>query len=323
MNHTGDRDVMNEGGRGVGQKAAPAGVRAHAAVLMFGAGRGGGWGDGTPDEDFGIDLAGRGRRGVLDMDDVAVLEAGDVVRDQQVAERQDLDGQENLADQLQTARSCACDPACRHPRWFRRRGQACQAIDQNGHNGTKLLATGVDTPIAEHARAQTMTKTVSSAALSVVVRDAVIALVLSGAVGLVVNFARPHGIPFIQKTEYQILVPCPEGSGDAPAIAADAPEVREARTLRVDARAATDHAAWHPVGTINLPFDYLAPAPPAEVKKIASSGAARVVVFGDGNDPDSGEQLARELAGAGIRNIFFVAGGAPALQKAPTGRGAP
>lgn len=162
-----------------------------------------------------------------------------------------------------------------------------------------------------------------SAVASVVVRDAVITLVLSAAVGLLVNLARAHGIPFIQKTEYQILVPCPEGSGDAPAMAADAPEVREARTLRVDARAAAEHAAWHPAGAINLPFDYLAPAPPAEVKKIASSGAARVVVYGDGNDPDSGEQLARELAGSGIRNIFFVAGGAPALQKVSTGRGTP
>jgi hypothetical protein len=168
-----------------------------------------------------------------------------------------------------------------------------------------------------------MTKTVFSATVSVVVRDAVIVLLSSAAVGLVVNVARPHGIPFIQKTEYQILVPCPEGSADAPAMGADAPEFREARTLRVDARAAAEHAAWHPAGAINLPFDYLAPAPPAEVKKIASSGAARVVVFGDGNDPDSGEQLARELAGAGIRNIFYVAGGAPALQKLSIGRGTP
>lgn len=157
------------------------------------------------------------------------------------------------------------------------------------------------------------------AAGPLIVRDAVFVLLLSVSLGLLVNFVRPHGIPLIQKSEYQILVPCPEGAGEAPAMAAEAPEVQEARTLRVDARTPAEHAAWHPAGALNLPFDYLTPAPSAEVKRIASSGAARVVVFGDGNDPDSGEQLARELAGAGIRNVFFVAGGAPALQKATRG----
>jgi hypothetical protein len=149
-----------------------------------------------------------------------------------------------------------------------------------------------------------------------IVRDAAITLLLAAVVGLLVNLARPQGgIPLVQQSEYQILVPCPEGSGEAPALAADAPELREARTMLVDARSAAEYAQGHWPGAINLPFDYLDPAPPAEVKKIASSGAARVAVFGDGGDPDSGEQLARELAGAGIRNIFFVAGGAPALDK--------
>ena len=156
-----------------------------------------------------------------------------------------------------------------------------------------------------------------------VVRDAVITLLVSVAIGLGVNLVRPHGIPFVQKSQYQILVPCPDGSGDAPAIAADAPAIREARTLLVDARPPAEHARVHVVGAINVPFDYLAPAAPAEVQRIASSGAARVVVFGDGSDPDSGEQLARELAGAGIRNVFFVAGGAPALATATATRGAP
>jgi len=151
------------------------------------------------------------------------------------------------------------------------------------------------------------------------VRDALLTLLVSAAIGVTANLVRPHGIPFVQKTEYQILVPCPEGSGEAPAMAADAPELRDARSLLVDARSPADHAKAHPPGAINLPFDYLEPAPPAQVHKIASSGAARVVVFGDGGDPDTGEQLARELAGAGIRNIFFVAGGVPALQKIASG----
>lgn len=158
---------------------------------------------------------------------------------------------------------------------------------------------------------------------SVVVRDAAIVLLVSAAIGLVVNLLRPQGIPFVQKSQYQILVPCPEGSGDAPGLSADAPVIAEPRTLLVDARPAAEHAHWHPKAAVNLPFDYLTPAPPAEVRRIASSGAARVVVFGDGGDPDTGEQLARELAGSGIRNVFFVQGGAAALEKSTVGKGAP
>jgi hypothetical protein len=159
--------------------------------------------------------------------------------------------------------------------------------------------------------------------LRMAVRDAAITLLVSAAIGLLVNLVRPHGIPFVQKSHYQILVPCPDGSSDAPAIAANDPAILEGRTLLVDARPAAEHARVHVVGAINVPFDYLAPAAPAEVQRIASSGAARVVVFGDGGDPDSGEHLARELAGAGIRNVFFVAGGAPALTTGAATRGAP
>jgi hypothetical protein len=154
-----------------------------------------------------------------------------------------------------------------------------------------------------------------------VARDALVVVAACAAVGSAVNLLSPHGIPFVQRTEYQILVPCPEGMGEAPGIAADDPSTWEPRTLLVDARPLAEHAAWHPDRALSLPFDYLAPAPKAQVGKLAASGAARVVVFGDGGDPDSGEQLARELAGAGIRNVFFVQGGAQALQAAATRRG--
>jgi len=155
----------------------------------------------------------------------------------------------------------------------------------------------------------------------VVVRDALLVVGTCAVVSSGWNLVRPHGIPFVQKSEYQILVPCPEGSGEAPPVAASDPSIWEPRTLLVDARAPAEHQAWHPSGALPLPFDYLAPAPKAEVRRIASSGAARVVVFGDGADPDSGEQLARELAGKGIRNVSFVQGGAKPLQEAAAARG--
>ncbi|MBN2575480.1 MAG: rhodanese-like domain-containing protein [Deltaproteobacteria bacterium] len=154
-----------------------------------------------------------------------------------------------------------------------------------------------------------------------VARDALLVLLGSAVVGSAVNALRPSGIPFVQKTEYQILVPCPEGSGEAPGMAPNDPSLWEPRTLLVDARPASEHQRWHPQGARHLPFDYLEPAPKAEVERIASSGAARVVVFGDGGNPDTGEQLARELAGAGIRNVFFVQGGAEPLAAAAAARG--
>ena len=39
-----------------------------------------------------------------------------------------------------------------------------------------------------------------------------------------------------------------------------------------------------------------------------------MVVYGDGLEPDSGEELAKEIAGKGIRNVSFVQGGVKALR---------
>jgi len=163
---------------------------------------------------------------------------------------------------------------------------------------------------------------VPSPSLRVTVRDALLVLVVCAAVGAATNALRPGGIAFVQRSEYEILVPCPEGSGDAHAIQADDPTVWDPRTLLVDARSAAQHQRWHPTGAIAVPFDYLEPTSPEQVRRIASSGAGRVVVFGDGNNPDSGEQLAREIAGKGIRNVRFVEGGATLLEKAAAERGA-
>lgn len=159
-------------------------------------------------------------------------------------------------------------------------------------------------------------------ALRTAARDALLVLAACAVVGAATNALRPGGIAFVQRSAYEILVPCPEGSGDAQAIPADDPAVWETRTLLVDARPAAEHQRWHPVDAMSVPFDYLEPTAPELVRRIASSGAMRVVVLGDGGAPDSGEQLARELAGKGIRNMRFVAGGAPLLEKAAAGRGA-
>ncbi|MFH1131634.1 MAG: hypothetical protein V1754_09875, partial [Pseudomonadota bacterium] len=68
----------------------------------------------------------------------------------------------------------------------------------------------------------------------------------------------------------------------------------------------------------NITFDYLDPIPKEVLqdlaRRIASSKAQRVVVYGDGQNPDSGEQLGKELSIHGIKNIFFIKGGAPMLR---------
>lgn len=155
--------------------------------------------------------------------------------------------------------------------------------------------------------------------LGIGLRDAFFVVLLGAGTSAGVNALRTAGIPFVQKTEYEILVPCPEGSGNVEPLASHDPRLADRRNLWIDARSPADHQRWHPTGARNVPFDYLEPTCAVEVRGIAASGASQVVVFGDGKDPDSGEQLARELAGRGIRNVRFVQGGAAALQTAALG----
>ena len=42
--------------------------------------------------------------------------------------------------------------------------------------------------------------------------------------------------------------------------------------------------------------------------------ARKVIVYGDGDDPDSGRQLADAISGKGVKNVFHVRGGADALK---------
>jgi len=147
--------------------------------------------------------------------------------------------------------------------------------------------------------------------------EAVAITLLSVAVGLVVNAARPRGLPLIASTPYQILVPCPEPGGPVEPVSADDPELFSPRTFLVDARGPAEFQAGHLPGAVNLCYDWLDPVPEAELlalaTEIASSGATRVVVYGDGGRPDSGEHLGREISGRGIKNVCFLEGGAPAV----------
>jgi rhodanese-related sulfurtransferase len=122
--------------------------------------------------------------------------------------------------------------------------------------------------------------------------------------------------PPLSNPPHEILVPCPETLGNAEAFDPQDPRVHSDRALWVDARSEGDYAAWHPSHARSIPYDFLLPTDASVIKALAASGAAHVVVYGDGANPDSGEQLAMELSGRGIKNVGYLRGGASALRAA-------
>ncbi|MFW5740813.1 MAG: rhodanese-like domain-containing protein [Myxococcota bacterium] len=150
-----------------------------------------------------------------------------------------------------------------------------------------------------------------------IVRDAAIVAALSTLVALSVNAVRTEGIPLVQQEEYDILVPCPEPVGDPEEMAASDPRIESDKSLLLDVRSKEEFAEWHVSGARNQPFDWLGPPVDKEVKtvakQVAASRAHRVIVYGDGDNPDSGREWAKLLSGARIKNVFYVKGGAPAL----------
>ena len=154
--------------------------------------------------------------------------------------------------------------------------------------------------------------------MATVLRDAVIAAGISFVAGLLVNLVRPDAIPFVADQPYELFVPCPEPGGEVTPMAADAPALLADDTFVVDARSKEEFDTWRLRRAINISYDYLDPTPKETLRElaetIARSRAKRVVVYGDGDTPDTGEQLAKEVSGHGIKRVFFVEGGAPELR---------
>jgi hypothetical protein len=159
----------------------------------------------------------------------------------------------------------------------------------------------------------------------VVLRDAVIMTGLSFAVGLLIALVHPEAIPFIADQEYELFVPCPEPGGVANPVPADDPVLLGEDTFVVDARSREEFHAWHFREAVNVPYDYLVPTPEETLRDLARaitrSRARRVVVYGDGAASDTGERLAKEVSGHGIKHVLFVQGGAPELRSSRELRG--
>lgn len=154
--------------------------------------------------------------------------------------------------------------------------------------------------------------------LKIGLRDAIAITIACFPFAFAFNALRSDGIALIQQKEYQILVPCPVTEGTVEATDAEALKPDAPRTLLIDARSSEEFQRWHLPGALNVPYDYLEPTDPKTINQIVSSGAKRVVVYGDGDNPDSGEQLAKEIAGKGIRNVAYVRGGSSRLNKSGT-----
>lgn len=174
--------------------------------------------------------------------------------------------------------------------------------------------------MVEDAKTQTL-----FGGLKTALRDAVLITAACSVVGLLVNLFHPEKIPYIAEEEYETLVPCPEPGGEVTPLKATDPSVHAQDTFIVDARQKNEHQAWKLRDAMNIPYDYLEPISDEAlrelIKRTQKSGARRVLVYGDGKDPDSGEQAGKEISGKGIKNVFFVKGGAPALKGPEPGGG--
>lgn len=152
--------------------------------------------------------------------------------------------------------------------------------------------------------------------------EALVVVVLSAGVALAFNALREDGIPLVAETPYKILVPCPEPGGEVEPLEPEAVGWGSRSgemgrdDLVVDAREKKAYENWHAPGALHVPFDYLEPVSDERVSELISTGASRVVVYGDGGRPDTGEELARELSGRGVRNVHYVPGGAAAVRAA-------
>lgn len=157
-------------------------------------------------------------------------------------------------------------------------------------------------------------------------RDSAVIAAVAIAAAFVTNAVRKDGIPLVQHGDYEILVPCAEAAGIVIEIEPTDALAIDKSSLVLDARSQREFAAWHLPEAVSMPYDYLEATTEAQVRSVAKSRASRVVIYGDGENPDSGRELGRELSSKGIRNVLIIRGGAPALSRAlatPTGKDNP
>lgn len=154
-----------------------------------------------------------------------------------------------------------------------------------------------------------------------VVRQALVMGLGAAGLGLVVQTTvHPKPVDLWTSEPIATVVPCPVKSHpEVPETKLSAADIRDPRTLIVDATPEAKTQRLVPQAQ-RLAYDFLSATPAAAIERLAdkalSSGARRIVVVGDGGNPDSGKLLAEELAAFGLRSVAYAKGGAPALTPA-------
>ncbi|MGC9042974.1 MAG: rhodanese-like domain-containing protein [Myxococcota bacterium] len=147
------------------------------------------------------------------------------------------------------------------------------------------------------------------------VRNSIIIALIVTISSVIINFIHPHRIPFFATRHYEIYVPCPDTKGEIKEITVDEFLKMESESIIVDARSRADYEKWHFKDAINIEYDFLTPVCPIKIKEIINQKRRYVLVYGDGGEPDSGKELAKELATNGINNVFFLKGGVKELNR--------
>lgn len=146
------------------------------------------------------------------------------------------------------------------------------------------------------------------------IAEALIILSFATFLSLSINSVRSDGIALFAKKPYEIYVPCPVQIGEAEEFSFSQVTAKVNRFLFIDARPKEDFSMNHLPGSINIPYDYLIPVSDANLKKLANVKGKKIAVYGDGDQPDSGREMALELSGKGIKNIGYIKGGWSKMQ---------
>jgi len=148
-----------------------------------------------------------------------------------------------------------------------------------------------------------------------ILRNSFIIFCIISIVAIFTNFIHPHRIPFIAEKPYEIFVPCPDSTGEIKEIGYDDFMRLIKESIIIDARGKEEYEHWHFNGAINIEYDYLSPVCPMKIKEIISMRRKLVLIYGDGEEPDSGKELAKELATRGIKNVYFLKNGVKELKR--------
>lgn len=136
---------------------------------------------------------------------------------------------------------------------------------------------------------------------------AFIICILAALTAILVNIIRENSLPFIAEDEYKIFVPCPEPSGEVSFTTIE--EVMDnlsENTLLVDARSKELFEEGHLPDAVNIPFDFLYPLSEEDIQILLDRAPNKIIVYGDTDRVNIGEQQAKIIASEGFNNVFFI-----------------